>query len=535
MRSNNDALRQVRHLIIIESPGKISSLTAALRRSPIDDFHILATSGHLFELPASLVKVGIDGELHEYGRTAKWPPLIVQIKHWAQRAGRVLVACDADQEGDVLACDIAKLLEEVDHKNVARVRLRSLDNEGVVHAFMHPEPIRYRDAWPGTARRILDRLIGSTFSARDSSGIDLSVGRVQSAMLGAAASEKIAFGEATIALASSDGKEPFVATIQVTAENFVEVQELIKHAAQFAREGRCIEFGRSAPAEDFKPWNYGQCIDAISRATARPIDDVSRSLQRLYEAGRMSYPRSDASAVTTQALATIQDMADQHGVRFDASRVPTFSRQGRHAHESPRILKSNVNITAPLMILSDDEAALSLIARHLLACGQPHAVHLANPANLPAWAAGLKLERKVCQWLRPWPRKATETGLRIYPNEEIALALLLRHKLGRPSTMVFHAMKFASRDLVDAKGRVSAKGADWIKRTPALLQDPKTSQMIEKILSSSIEQGLHNESPKKLVRTILESMNLWEEVNSMLKIADAAQAPINLNFGKQIA
>ena len=533
MQSKPDAPRLVRHLIIIESAGKIPAIQAALRRSPIDDFQIIATGGHLFDLPASLSDVGVDRHLRETGRKPKRPQQIQNFQQWAQLAQRVLVACDADQEGDVLAWDIAELLEEIRHPNVARIRLRSLDREGVLHAFLHPEPVRYRDAWPGTARRMLDRLIGSTYGQRDGSGVELSVGRVQSAMLGAAAAQGVAFAEATIALPSCDGKEPFVATVQVTAVNLKAVQELVEHAKEFSRQGQCMPFGKSVSATPLKPWNYGQSVLAIAQATARPIDDVSRSMQRLYEAGRMSYPRSDASAITPQGIAVVQAMAEQHGVRFDASRVPAFSRQERHAHESPRILQSSVNITAPLLILSDDEAALSLIARHLLACGQPHAVHSPNPAALPDWAAGLKFERKVCQWLCPWPRKMAQTGLRVFPNEEIALALLLRHKLGRPSTMVFHALKFASRELLDAKGKPSAKAQNWIQRTPELLRDPKTSLQIEKILSASMEDGQRSGPPAALVRSLLESMSLWDDVCAMLQKAEAAQASANQRMGIQ--
>jgi DNA topoisomerase I len=481
------------------------------------------SGGHLFDLPTNLTDVGIDRHLNEVGRRPKKQQQIAQIQQWAKRAQRVMIACDADQEGDVLAWDIAMLLEEVNHKNFARVRLRSLDVEGVLHAFMHPEPVRYRDAWAGTARRMIDRLIGATYGQRDVTGVDLSVGRVQSALLGAAAKEQIPYGEATIALPCCDNKEPFVATIPVFEHNFKAVKELIEHAQEFAKAGRCIPFGKAVPAENFKPWGFGEAVLAVSQATDRPIDSVSRSLQRLYEAGRMSYPRSDASAVTAQGLAAAQKMAEQHGVRFDASKVPMFSRHGRHAHESPRPLQSDVNITAPLLVLSDDEAALSLISRHLVACGQPHAVHSPDPSALPGWAQGLQFERKVCQWLRPWPRRPAETGLRIFPKEEIALSLLLKHKLGRPSTMVFHALKFASRDLLGESAQLDPKGADWIKRTPELLRNPKTSQQIERILSACVDDPKYNEAPPQLVKSLLESMNLWGDVQAMLQRVEASQ------------
>jgi DNA topoisomerase-1 len=395
--------------------------------------------------------------------------------------------------------------------------------DGVLHAFMHPEPVQYRDAWPGTARRMLDRLIGSTYGERDITGVDLSVGRVQSALLGAAAKEKIPYGEATIALPCCDRKEPFVATIPVYEHNLKAVQELIALAKEFEAAGQCVPFGRATPLEPFKPWTFGEAVLAISKATDRPIDDVSQSMQRLYEAGRMSYPRSDASAVTPQGIAALQKMAEQHGVRFDPSRVSTFSRNGRHAHESPRPLNGDVNITFPLLVLSKDEAALSLISRHLISCGQPHAVHSPDASALPAWAKNLPFERKVCQWMRPWSKKTIQTGLHIFPKEEIALSLLLKNKLGRSSTVVFHALKFASRGLLDEHARIDDKGADWIRRTPDLLKDPRTSLQIENILSACADESKQGEAPGQLVKSLLESMNMWGDVQDMLQKVEASQ------------
>lgn len=522
--------RAVRHLVVIESSGKIPALQAALRRSPIGDVHILATGGHLYDMPKSLTDVGIDRHLREHGRLPKRNLQIQQIQQWAAKAERVLIACDADQEGDVLALDVAHLLEEVKHNNVARVRLRSLDVDGVLHAFMHPEPIRHRDAWPGTARRILDRLIGCTYGSRDIAGIDLSVGRVQSALLGAAAKEQIAFGEAQIVLKACDGREPFVATVAVHAGNVDDVKTWMEEAREFAESGKCVPFGQSRAAAQSKPWGFGEAVLAVAQATGRPIDGVTQSFQRLYESGRMSYPRSDAAAITAQGIATIQSMAQVHGVRFDADKMPAFSRQGRHAHESPRPLQSALNIASPLMVLSDDDAALSLISRHLVTCGQPHAVHTPNPEALPEWARGLKFERKVCQWLTPWAKRTVETGMRMFPKEEIALALLLRNRLGRPSTLVFHALKFASRELLNSKGLLESKGADWLAQTPEMLRDPRTSQRIEQILSASVDETQFSDPPQEMARSILESVGIWVDVQAMLERSETAASLKNLGI-----
>lgn len=515
----NQPVKAVRHLILIESPGKIDTLKAALKRSRLDDFHIIATSGHLYELPESLDDVGIDHNLVETGRKPRKPngeSMIAHISKWAAVADRVLIACDADQEGDVLAWDLAQIAEDAGQQSISRVRLRSLDTEGVIYAFLHPEPVRARDAWAGTTRRMLDRLIGTAYSIREDYGALLSVGRVQSGMLGVAATQGVSMGEAQIVLPSRDGRDPFVATIAIRPDNINEVRELVELSKEFMARGDTVAIGHGEPIDPPAPWTYGDAVAGVAKATDCSLEAASQSLQRLYEAGRLSYPRSAASAVTAQGLATLQRIATDHGVRFDAERVAVFSRQGRHAHESPRPMTEKVDMSSPLLVLTKDEAALALLTRQLMSCGQPHAMYYPEPSQLPKWAAGLNFERKVCQWLRPWPKKAMEPGIRLFSKEEMALQMMLANQLGRPSTLVFHAMKFATRALLDEQGQLSAKGKDWLRQTPALLRDPRTSAQIERVIDSCVEDGPGAVPPSRLVREILESLKVWDRVQERL-------------------
>lgn len=508
--------RAVATLVIIEAPGKIPALSLALKRAGMTDFHIQATSGHLMDMPRSLIPTGIDRNLQETGRFVRNPEMVDAVVGWGTKAKNVLLACDADQEGDVLAWDIAQMLPT--HPNVKRIRLRALDFESVVDAFSNSEPVSSKDAWPGTTRRILDRMIGCAYSSMHTEGEDdISVGRIQSGLLGAVAKERIPFAEAIIALPCCDGKDPFVAVIDVFEDNEDEVRVLIEHGRRFARENRCVKYGSLVPAEDFSPWNYGEAVLAIAEATDRNITDVSGSMQRLYENGSMSYPRSSSPAITGDGLSCIAQIADNSGVRFDESRVPKFSRNGRHAHEAPRPLKSDVDITKPLLVMSPDQAALSLIARHLLACGQPHALHRPDPAGLPEWAKGLQFERKVCQWLRPWPRRAAVTGLRMRSKEEAMLKILLKHNLGRASTQVMHAVKFAGRDLIDDKFLLTDKAQQWMERTPAVLLDPKTSASIESLINGSADRHEYSEPPQQAVRNIIDFLGLWDPISRVLE------------------
>jgi DNA topoisomerase-1 len=322
---------------------------------------------------------------------------------------------------------------------------------------------------------------------------------------------------ATLSLRACDKRDPFIAVLDVFPENRERVMELVELCKEYERSGDCVKLGPVQAAENFQPWSYGEAVLAVARATDRKIDAVSQSMQRLYEGGRMSYPRSSASAVTGDGLASISKIADANGVRFDPSKLPMFSRTQRHAHESPRPISGQVDISSPLLVLSNDEATLSLLARHLLACGQPHAIHRPDPNALPQWARGIVFERKVCQWLRPWPRRPASPGVRELPIEEAAMELLITNGLGRPSTLVNHAIKFASRGLLDSTMSLTDKAREWISGTPQVLLDVTTSKRIEALIDQSAERDDPDSAPPRLVRSILDHFGLWQDVSPKLE------------------
>lgn len=510
------APRATANLVVIEAPGKLAALTAALRRGRLEDFHVLATRGHLFDMPDGFTPLGIDRRLTETARAPKNPDGINLIASWGLKSERLLIATDADQEGDVLAWDVAQILP--DHPNVWRVRLRALDIDSVLQAFSNPEPVRLRDAWPGATRRLVDRLIGAAFTA-DGDHAGFAAGRVQSALLGATTSVRLPLGEATLVLPACDGKDPFVATVPVYPETRDRLAELVERSAAFVRAEGCVKLGKVEPAEDYVPWNYGEAVLSIAQATDRSLPEVADTLQRLYEGGRMSYPRSTAHALTGEGIARLQDIAHGHGVKIDADRLPAFSRRGRHTHESLRPLAGKVDVCAPLLLLSADDAALALITRHLIACAQPHATHRPDPATLPEWARDPKLDfsRRVCQWLRPWPRRPAAANLRVYPTSEVAMRTLLEHDLGRPSTQVRHATKFESRSLLTSAMEPSAKARLWLEQTPQTLLDPRTSAAIEAMIDDAADLGGDALAPAQLARGILERLGLWSQIEAILE------------------
>lgn len=511
------APRAVNILIVTEAPGKVPALTIALKKAGIVDFYILATKGRLVDTVDDLSKVGVDQNLAESARVARNPEIIDSLVQWAAAAKNIWVACDADQEGDGLAWDVAQLLYK--HQNVQRVRLRALDVAGVQHAITHAEPLSYRDAWPNTTRRILDRLVACAFTrSKAGGGSDPAIARVQFGLIGALGRERIPYAEATIALKACDGRGPFVAVMPVFEDNEDEVRRLVSLAEEFEQSGRCLKVGASIAAPNPKPWSYGEAILSIAQTTDRTVEEAAQALQRLYEAGLLSYPRSTSNAVSGDALACVAEIADVAGAKFDASRVDSFVRASRHATESARPLTAKVDITKPLLMMPTDQAVLSMITRHLLACGQPHAVHRPDPSAVPEWARGVGLERKASQWLCPWPKRSLETGIRHIPVEEAVLRMLMKYQLGRPTSQVRHALLFAQQGFLDQRLRLTSKAREWVAGAPEVLLDPRTSSALEELVNSAADQGEFAEPPPQAVRRIIDFLGVWDAVAGLLEV-----------------
>ncbi len=246
--------RAAQPLVVIEAPGKIRRLTALLRAAgvPAD---VWATRGHFRANPASLWPLALDARLQEVRREYDPQRLSALRDHAAGR--HVLVATDPDQEGDVIARDVLDAVCDI-AIDVKRVHLHALSVDGVRRAFRAVMPVDAMAARPGDARRVVDRLIGSTYSEPHRS-----VGRVFSAALGAAASKDLIIGYVTLLLPAVDGGQPFVARVPVTPRT---------HALWQDRLRESVAFGASEVADRrrsrSRPWRHA---DVLAVASGLPL------------------------------------------------------------------------------------------------------------------------------------------------------------------------------------------------------------------------------------------------------------------------
>jgi DNA topoisomerase-1 len=171
-----------KNLLIVESPAKTRTLSRILGK----DFNILATLGHICDLPKS--KLGIEPENNfslNYQPIKGKEDTLAELEQAAREADTVYLAPDPDREGEAIAWHVASQLESVTTADLKRVTFNEITEPAVLDAIENPRELNLNKVNAQQARRALDRLVGYTVSPFLWKTIarNLSAGRVQSVAL----------------------------------------------------------------------------------------------------------------------------------------------------------------------------------------------------------------------------------------------------------------------------------------------------------------------------------------------------------------
>ncbi len=174
-------------LFIVESPSKAKTIRKYLG----DDFEVIATKGHVVDLPKS--KMGVDITRNF---SVEWEiknkNIINNIYKLSKKADEIFLATDKDREGEAIAYNVLKESGLIDdsakplkNKNIKRIVFTEVTKDAILHAIQNPRSIDMNTVHSQYARRILDRLVGYTLSPLlwKKVAFGLSAGRVQSVAL----------------------------------------------------------------------------------------------------------------------------------------------------------------------------------------------------------------------------------------------------------------------------------------------------------------------------------------------------------------
>ena len=391
------------NLIIVESPAKARTLESYLGAG----FSVQASVGHVRDLPRSGLGVDVEkGFEPEYVTIEGKEPVLRKLRAAAAKADSILLATDPDREGEAIAYHIVEALtarKRALRERFHRITFNEITKSAVLEALERPGEIDLPRIEAQQARRILDRLVGYRVSPLLWKKIrpGLSAGRVQSVavrLLVERERERRAFrsgawwrlrahlaadgGAFTADLAALDG----VAIAR--GRDFDERTGALKSGRKVVlldRERAEALRARLADAtftvvnlqekrskrSPYPPFTTATLQQEANRKLNLGARETMRIAQALYEAGRITYMRTDSVTLSEAAITAIRSrVATRYGEKYLSPaprRYKTKSRSAQEAHEAIRPAGTDMRTAEELGLTGRQRALYELIWRRAVA------------------------------------------------------------------------------------------------------------------------------------------------------------------------
>ncbi len=331
-----------KNLVIVESPAKAKTMESFLGK----DFSVVSCYGHVRDLRKKGLSVDIEHDFApEYEILPDKRELVKKLKKASKEYELVWLATDEDREGEAISWHLEQSLELPSEKT-RRIVFREITRNAIRSAVEHPRTIDHNLVDAQQARRVLDRLVGYQLSPVLWKKIKrgLSAGRVQSAavrLIVEREREILSFNPEDFfkveALFGVEKGKKLKADLPERLESEPEARELLERCrgAQFTISNLEKKPAKKSPSPPFT-------TSTLQQEAGRKLGySVSRTMllaQRLYEAGHISYMRTDSVALSNDALSgaakAITNMFGADHVK--TRRYQTKTAQAQEAHEAIR-------------------------------------------------------------------------------------------------------------------------------------------------------------------------------------------------------
>lgn len=331
-----------KNLVIVESPAKAKTIEKFLG----SDYQVESSYGHIADLPSKEIGVDVEnGFKPKYEVSSDKKALVSKLKTLAKNADMVWLASDEDREGEAISWHLAEELK-LKKEKTKRIVFHEITKTAILKAIDKPREIDYNLVNAQQARRVLDRLVGYELSPvlwRKVKG-GLSAGRVQSVSVRLIVEREREIQNFTA-----------VATYSVVAEFTNEAGKSFK--AKLPKN-----FNTKKEAEDFLKQNIGSIYkvadletkptkksptapfttSTLQQEAARklylPVGITMQLAQRLYEAGLITYMRTDSVNLSKEAMDAAQaEIIKSYGKEFSFPRTFVNKSKGaQEAHEAIR-------------------------------------------------------------------------------------------------------------------------------------------------------------------------------------------------------
>jgi len=332
----------LKNLVIVESPAKAKTIEKYLGK----DFTVRSSYGHIRDLPEKGIGIDIAKNFTPtYEVSTDKISLVKELKKMAKEAELVWLATDDDREGEAISWHLKEALELKDAK-IQRIVFREITKNAILNAVQNPRSIDLDLVNAQQARRILDRLVGYELSPvlwkKIKTG--LSAGRVQSVavrLIVEREREIEKFNSTSSYKVSAifdlgDGKN-LVAELKDKIATEKDAEAFLKSCigAIFTIKNLETKPAKKSPAPPFTTSTLQQ---EASRKLSFSVQQTMTLAQKLYEAGKITYMRTDSTALSQEAIkSATAEIESLYGKQFVQTRqYKTKSESAQEAHEAIR-------------------------------------------------------------------------------------------------------------------------------------------------------------------------------------------------------
>ena len=331
-----------KNLVIVESPAKAKTIEGYLGK----DFKVMSSYGHVRDLPKGNDAIDVANNFaptYEISKDKK--DVVRELKKLAKDAEMIYLASDDDREGEAISWHLTEALDLTEAKT-RRIVFREITKNAIQNAMESPRGIDIDLVNAQQARRILDRLVGFELSPILWKKIKggLSAGRVQSVAV-----------RLVVEREREIDKFNAVSSFKVVANFLLDGGKVLKAelSKKFSKEEEAQAFLDTCNGADFSianlekkpakkspapPFTTSTLQQEASRKLGYPVGLTMQLAQKLYEAGKISYMRTDSLNLSEEALGKANaEIVSAYGSDFAHRRTfKTKNQSAQEAHEAIR-------------------------------------------------------------------------------------------------------------------------------------------------------------------------------------------------------
>ena len=429
------------NLVIVESPAKAKTIEKFLGK----DYKVMSSYGHIRDLKKKELSIDLDTLNPDYEIPEEKKKVVSELKKNAKAAKKIWLASDEDREGEAISWHLCEVLG-LDEANTNRIVFHEITKPAILKAIETPRHLDMNLVNAQQARRVLDRLVGFRLSPVLWRKVKpaLSAGRVQSVAVRLIVerereiqnfvSEPYYRVNAVFAVTSDDGAKN---EVKAELSNRFKTHE---EALAFLEECKKSKFTVSSITKKplkrtpAPPFTTSTLQQEAARKLGFTVSQTMMVAQRLYEAGRITYMRTDSVNLSSLAINTSKDeIVRLYGEEYSKVRMyHTHSKGAQEAHEAIRpTYIDNVSIEGT----SQEKRLYDLIWKRTIASQMADAQIEKTTVNIAIESEGGKTTNDL-QFIANGEVVAFEGFLKVYhestddedAGEEFSHALPIMHE-----------------------------------------------------------------------------------------------------------